>query len=65
MALASGGMQIKSSPKNCPHCFQIHGWIYHLVSPLCPNGANKPGYGLLYTRIFGSAEAKTNQTKGV
>jgi hypothetical protein len=39
-----------------------------LVSALCPDETNKPGYGQLY--IFDSAEAtnsglKTNQTKGV
>jgi hypothetical protein len=32
----------------------MHGQIYPLISPLCPNYANKPGYGQL--RIFVSVE---------
>jgi hypothetical protein len=44
------------------------GQILHLVSPLQPNDANKPGYEQLH--IFDSAETKkkglkTNQTKDV
>jgi hypothetical protein len=39
------------------HTVSGHGHIYHLVSQLYPNVANKPGYGQLY--IFDSTEATT------
>jgi len=52
------GAEIKSSPGNGPHCFRLHGQIYHLVSLLYANEANNPGYGQsLY--VFDSAEATT------
>jgi hypothetical protein len=57
MAFASVGARIKSPPGNGTYCFWIHGQIYHLVSPLYPNEANKPEYGQLY--IFDSDEATT------
>jgi hypothetical protein len=47
------GAEIKPSPENGSHCFQI----YHLVSLLYPNRANMPGHRELY--IFNSAEATT------
>jgi hypothetical protein len=53
------GTEIKSLPENGPYSFRTHGQIYHSVSPLYPNGANKPGYGQLH--IFDSAEATTKQ----
>jgi flagellar biosynthesis GTPase FlhF len=61
MAFASMGADIKSPPGNGPHCFRIHGQIYHLVSPLYPNESNKPGYGQLY--IYDSTEATTIRLK--
>jgi hypothetical protein len=42
--------------------FRIHGQIYHLISPLYPKEANKPGYGQLY--IFNIVEAMTRRFKG-
>jgi hypothetical protein len=71
--LRINGVEIKSPPGNGPYRSRIHGQIYHLVSPLYPNEAKKPGYGELY--IFDSAEAtatttptnglNTKQTKGI
>jgi hypothetical protein len=62
------GMEIKSLSANGQNCFRIYAQIHHLVTPLYPNEANKPGYGQLY--ISDSAEAtknglKTNQMNGV
>jgi hypothetical protein len=45
VTFASMGSEIKSLPGNGPYNFRIHGEIYHLVSPLYPNEANKPQYG--------------------
>jgi hypothetical protein len=42
------GPEIKSPPGNGPDCIRIHGQIYHLLSPLYPNKANKPGHRQLY-----------------
>jgi hypothetical protein len=53
------GAKFNFPPVNGLYHFQIHGQIYHLVAPLCPNEANKPGYGQLY--IFNSAEAGTKR----
>jgi hypothetical protein len=39
------GVEIKLPPGIGSYWFQIHGWIYHLVSPPCPTEENKPGYG--------------------
>jgi hypothetical protein len=35
------------------------GLMYHLVLPLYPDEANKPGFGRLH--VFDSAEAKTKR----
>jgi hypothetical protein len=53
--------EFKSPPENGPYCSRIHGQIYYLVSPLCPNQANKPGYGQLH--MFSSAEAAIKHLK--
>jgi hypothetical protein len=50
---------MKSPPGNGPYCLRIHGHIYHLVSRLNPNEANKPGHRRLY--ISDSAET-SNKT---
>ncbi|GBN68972.1 hypothetical protein AVEN_129896-1 [Araneus ventricosus] len=42
------GAEIKVSPGTCPYCFHIHGRIYLMVSRLCSNQRNRPGYGQLY-----------------
>jgi hypothetical protein len=52
-------MEIKSPPENNPYYIWIQGQIDHLVSPLYPNKANKPGYGQLY--IFYFFEETTKQ----
>jgi hypothetical protein len=50
------GAEIKSPPGNSPHCFRIHGQIYHLILPLRPNQRNTAGYGLyMYFRFFWSS----------
>jgi hypothetical protein len=59
MAFESLGAEMKSLLGNGPYCSRIHGQICHLVSPPCPNEANKPGYGQLY--IFDCAKATTER----
>jgi hypothetical protein len=54
MAFTSVGTEIKSPSEDNPYCIWIQGQIEHMVSPLYPNKANKPGYGQLY--IVDSAE---------
>ncbi|GBM39876.1 hypothetical protein AVEN_250203-1 [Araneus ventricosus] len=54
------GAEIKAPLGTCPYCFHIHGQIYHMVSPLCANERNRPGYGQLY--ISDSSEASQDAT---
>jgi hypothetical protein len=52
-------LAISSPPRNVSYGFRVNSQIYHLISPLCPNEANKPGYRQFY--IFDSAEATTDR----
>ncbi|GBM69343.1 hypothetical protein AVEN_155766-1 [Araneus ventricosus] len=54
------GAEIKAPLGTCPYCFHIRGQIYHMVSPLCSNERNRPGYGQLY--LFHSSEASHDAT---
>jgi hypothetical protein len=57
MTFASVSTEIKLPSGKGVYCFWIHSWIYHLISLVHPNGANKPVYGQLY--IFISYEEAT------
>ncbi|GBN15889.1 hypothetical protein AVEN_144698-1 [Araneus ventricosus] len=46
--------QIKPPPGTGPHCYRIHGQIYHMVSPLYSDH-NKSRYGQLY--VFDTSKA--------
>ncbi|GBM74594.1 hypothetical protein AVEN_151041-1 [Araneus ventricosus] len=59
LAFASMGAEIKAPPGTCSYYFYIHSQIYHMVSPLCSNKRNRPGYGQLY--IFESSEASNRR----
>jgi hypothetical protein len=61
MAFTSMSVMIQSPPGNAKYCFQICEQIYHLVAPLHPNEAHKPGYGQLH--IFYSAETTSKWLK--
>jgi hypothetical protein len=54
-------MEIKSPPENNPYYIRIQGRIDHLVSPLYPNKANKPGYGQLYIFYFAEETIKWHE----
>ncbi|GBL61422.1 hypothetical protein AVEN_24402-1, partial [Araneus ventricosus] len=59
LAFAPMGAEIKAPLGTCPKCLNIHGQIYHVVSPLCSNVRNRPGYGQLY--ISDSTEARNRR----
>jgi hypothetical protein len=57
-----------SPPGKGAYSFRIHGKIYHLVSALYPNEANKRGYEQIYSSNLLKEKKKmlkTNETKNV
>jgi hypothetical protein len=67
MAIASMGAEVKSPPGNGPCCFRTLSQIYHLVSQLYPNDANKHMDNFILSILLNEQQSglKTKQTKGV